>query len=165
MRVWIPPDWLVITLNFGGILLLQLATAWITTKVPLGQFQTDAWLYRTRPWERDGKIWKKLFGVTSWKDHLPDGAAFFRNGMKKNIVHGRNPHYLDRLARETCRAELTHTVVLAFVPVFWLWNDPISGLVITGFIALANLPCVIVQRFNRPRLLRAAAAVHDAQAQ
>ena len=59
-----------------------------------------------------------------------------------------------RLAIETRRAELVHWTLMACGPLFFLWNPPALGFAMVVFALAANVPCVVIQRFNRPRLLR-----------
>lgn len=55
---------------------------------------------------------------------------------------------------ETRRAELVHLALLPFALVTALWCPPWAVAVNLAFAALFNLPCLLVQRFNRRRLLR-----------
>ena len=63
-----------------------------------------------------------------------------------------DPHYLQVFIRETWRGELCHWTVLAFTPLFFLWNPWWADLVCLAYALAANLPCIIVQRYNRLRL-------------
>jgi glycosyl-4,4'-diaponeurosporenoate acyltransferase len=62
--------------------------------------------------------------------------------------------YLERFAVETRRAELTHWLILAASPWFFLWNPWWLGLAMVGYGIIANVPCLAIQRYNRARLLR-----------
>ena len=62
--------------------------------------------------------------------------------------------YLERWLVETCRAELVHWLALLSSGVFFLWNPPHLGFIMVLYAVIVNLPCVIVQRYNRPRLVR-----------
>ena len=62
---------------------------------------------------------------------------------------------LRQMINETCIAELTH-FLLCFtgLVVFWLWPGA-GGLVVwLIYCIFGNLPFIIIQRYNRPRLLR-----------
>ena len=56
--------------------------------------------------------------------------------------------------QETCRAELTHWVILLFGPFFFLWNPLWVGFLMIAYAIIENLPLVMAQRYNRIRLLR-----------
>ena len=62
------------------------------------------------------------------------------------------------LVQETCRAELVHgascLLGLAFL---WLWPGWGGAIVLAVWVLLANLPFILIQRYNRPRLMRLAA--------
>ena len=64
----------------------------------------------------------------------------------------------DTLVQETCRAEVVHTVScllgLAFLR---LWPGAGGAAVLAVWVLLANLPFMVIQRYNRPRLVRLAA--------
>lgn len=55
---------------------------------------------------------------------------------------------------ETWRGELCHWAALASTPVFALWNPPWAILIMTLCGLLLNIPCILVQRYNRIRLRR-----------
>lgn len=59
------------------------------------------------------------------------------------------------LIKETCIAEATHVLaaILGFGCVF-IWEG-IGGWIVSIAFLLFNLPFVIIQRFNRPRLIAA----------
>ena len=62
------------------------------------------------------------------------------------------------LVLETCRAELVHgascLLGLAFL---WLWPGWGGAIVLAVWVLLANLPFILIQRYNRPRLMHLAA--------
>ena len=99
----------------------------------------------------------EMFTHRSWKGMLPEGAAFFRGGFRKAKLLRRDPEYIERFIRETCRGELVHWVTLAFAPLFILWNPAWAIAVMMGYGIVANVPCIVTQRYNRLRLARAAA--------
>jgi glycosyl-4,4'-diaponeurosporenoate acyltransferase len=85
---------------------------------------------------------------------LPDGAALFKEGFEKKRLKETNMEYLNWFMRETCRAELTHWIVFLFGPLFFIWNLWWVGIVMILYASLANMPCIITQRYNRIRLRR-----------
>lgn len=60
---------------------------------------------------------------------------------------------LPRMIQETCVAEWTHGILsIAGLAMLWFWPG-IGGICMTAvYILLGNLPFIVVQRFNRPRL-------------
>lgn len=120
----------------------------IAGSIKLSQFDPNARRYRERKFER--KLYRKL-RVKKWKKFVPsfDERQF---SVKDNSF--------DELARTTCRAETTHWLCAAASLVticFAVWFGSLVVFLITGILgALVDLTLVIIQRYNRPRLLRLA---------
>ncbi len=149
--LFLPTGWTVV-LCFAGWFLFQLAVALVCLKLPKEMLSPDGFLFRERGWEHGGRVYRRLFRVHRWKHLLPDGAAVTRGGYRKRRLTDFSKGNLDRFLMESCRAELTH--LLAILP-FWVFGfiGPPSMVVYMLLYALAvNLPCVIVQRYNRPRV-------------
>ena len=124
-----------------------------THRLPIGRLDHDTWLFRLRPAERDGTLYERL-RVKRWKDRLPEAGSFFAGGFSKRRVVTRDPAYLERFVIETRRAELTHWLVMAIAPVFVVWNPWWMVAIMFAYAFAANVPCLLVQRYNRGRLLR-----------
>jgi len=120
----------------------------------ISSFHPSRGIYRLFRWERSGRLYERFFGIKKWKGWLPDCGDFFGPGFKKKHLQSRDPGYLAQFSRETCRAELAHWMTMAGVPVFLIWNEWWVEPIMIGYAFLANLPCILVQRFNRARLLR-----------
>jgi glycosyl-4,4'-diaponeurosporenoate acyltransferase len=151
-----PPElsagWLV-ALDAGAWLVIHLGVSFFASRLPLSWFDPDGWPYRTRDWEHGGRVYDRVFLIRAWKRLLPDGAALFRAGFRKRRMSGRSPQYCRTFARETCRAELCHWLAFALVPAFFLWNPSYVAWLMVPYALASNLPCIVAQRFNRPRLV------------
>lgn len=147
MPIELPIPW-VIGLNALGLPALQLGCAWAFTKMPA------AWFHPPPPGKDLSARYERLLAIKRWKDRLPDGASWFKGGFAKASLRRRDPEHLARFLRETWRGELCHWTVLAFIPLFFLWNPWWGDLVIALYALAANLPCILVQRYNRQRLQR-----------
>jgi glycosyl-4,4'-diaponeurosporenoate acyltransferase len=123
--------------------------------IPSIFFNLEGWLYRTRGWEKSGDIYTKIFKIKKWKEYLPDGSKLLRykSFPKKNLVEKNGPYFTSFLT-ETCRAELTHWIIMLFAPPFFLWNKPGVGLIMIFYALIENLPLIMAQRYNRIRLKR-----------
>ena len=150
------PTAITILIDIAAWFVIHMGVSYIMARQPLASFSPNSWLYRKRKWERNGRLYEKLFRLKSWKKKLPDGAAIFKNGFEKKHLKETNQDYLDSFIRETCRAELTHWIVFLFGPLFLIWNLWWVGIVMILYAALANIPCIITQRYNRIRLRRIA---------
>lgn len=126
---------------------------WSAHRLPPAALSRERWLTRIRPWERDGRTWERL-GVRRWKDRLPEAGDLFVGGMSKRSLPGRSPDDLARFAAETRRAELVHWTIPLVLPLFALFNPPVLLAAMGAYAVLANVPCIVVQRFNRARILR-----------
>jgi glycosyl-4,4'-diaponeurosporenoate acyltransferase len=153
MLIDLPPAWLIV-INILAWLVIHLGVAWAGTRLPARWFRPGDWWYRERAWERGGRFYERAAGIRRWKDRLPDGAALFAGGFRKASLRAVTPEYLERFARETCRGEAVHAVVLLGAGLFFLWNPPWAGWVMVAYALLANLPCMLAQRYNRLRLRR-----------
>ena len=101
--------------------------------------------YQTRTWE------KKLYGrikVKRWKGLMPTYTPYLFNPTKNRW---------DEIAQASCQAELVHEtiIVLSFVPIFFsIWFGATIIFIITSVLAaLFDLAFVMIQRYNRPRIL------------
>lgn len=148
----LPTVWTIV-LDALAWLILQPAISWLVTQLPVTAFDPDAWLYRARRWERQGEAYQALLAVRRWKEALPSGGAWL-GGFRMQRITSSQPGYLRRWLLETCRAELAHWLQILVAPLFFLWNPPLAGGIIIFYALAANLPCIVVQRYNRPRLCR-----------
>ncbi len=104
--------------------------------------------------ERQGRAYERVLRIKAWKDALPEAGSLFRGGFSKRRVVHRDRAYLERVLVETRRAERAHWAILALGPVFFAWNPWWLALAMLGYALVANVPCILVQRYNRGRLLR-----------
>jgi glycosyl-4,4'-diaponeurosporenoate acyltransferase len=148
----LPIVWIVV-LNVAGWPIIQIGLAWGFTQMPQAWFQPP----RPRAWERNGRVYERMLGIKLWKGLLPDGARWFGGGFAKGKLVSKNPDYLRSFERETWRGELCHWAALCCAPVFFLWNPWWADWIMLAYAGLANLPCILVQRYNRARFLRALA--------
>lgn len=102
--------------------------------------------FKTKKLEQ--KIYK-IIKVKKWKDKMPTYNPDFYSTEK---------HSLEEIAMVTCQAEIVHELIIifSFVPVlFTLWFDSFWVFMITSIIsALIDTLFVIMQRYNRPRIIK-----------
>lgn len=153
MLVELPILWTTL-LNVLAWLVIQLGLAWLMTRIPVARFNPRSALARLWPWEDSGRGYEKFFVIKRWKDRLPDAASWFKGGFAKANLRAVTPEFLERFLRETWRGELTHWLALLTLPMFAIWN-PGWGVAVNAAYAVAlNIPCILVQRYNRGRFLR-----------
>lgn len=136
---------------FFGWFIFQMGAAQYCLRIPDRWLNSEHWLFRSHRWEKNGRLYLYL-GVHRWKRLLPDGAAITKGGYRKKTLTDYSPENLERFVTESCRAELTH--LLAILP-FWVFGfiAPPQIIVYMFIYSVAvNLPCIIAQRYNRPRI-------------
>jgi glycosyl-4,4'-diaponeurosporenoate acyltransferase len=136
--------------------------AWIVLGVVVGGYQarqTLEQLERTGPFtamsprEFGGRWYRRVLKVDAWKDRLPDAGTWF-GGLSKRHLPGVADGGWRRFAAECLRAERTHLAMFAALPLFALWNPPAIFVGNVVYAMVANLPCLIVARFNRARIMK-----------
>lgn len=143
--------------NVLGWPVIQLAVSSAALRVPSHIFERDTWIIAPRRWEQDGDIYRDYLAIRKWKSLLPDGAPWLGGFAKKKLIK-RNPAAIAQFLIETRRAEIAHWCMLGCLPIFFLWNPPWACWVMTAYALAANLPCILVQRYNRFAIHRTARA-------
>ncbi|HIS01339.1 MAG TPA: hypothetical protein IAA74_07065 [Candidatus Excrementavichristensenella intestinipullorum] len=113
--------------------------------------------YRHHPfapyrWEKQGMVYTKL-RIQYWKDKVPDMSQHVKSAFRKKITVFRSSEYLEMLILETCVAEFVHFVLILISPMFLIMMEGTAGWICMALYALGNLPFIMIQRYNRPRLV------------
>lgn len=93
-------------------------------------------------------------GIRIWKRWIPDAGPALPGGIAKANLVRRDLHSQRQLLIETRRAELVHWTLWAAGLLTALWLPPAGVLVNLVFATAFNLPCLLLQRFNRRRVQR-----------
>lgn len=122
--------------------------------LPKHWLKPEKGLFRSFAFEKDGRIYEKL-GIRKWQSKVPDMSRILPFMMPPKNLMGDYGQRLPVMILETCAAELTH-IVMAVVGLGCLWIWPGAGGAILALIdiLLLNLPFILIQRYNRPRLIR-----------
>ena len=153
MLVELPIIWTTL-LNVLAWLVIQLGLAWTMTQISSVRFNPRSAWARLWQWEKSGRAYEKVFAIKRWKDSLPDAANWFKGGFAKAELRAHTPDFLEQFLCETWRGELTHWLALLTLPLFAIWNPGWGVAVNITYAVAANLPCILVQRYNRARFLR-----------
>jgi glycosyl-4,4'-diaponeurosporenoate acyltransferase len=132
--------------------MVHLGISYLCVKIPIAFFKKDRWLFRIRNWEYRGKAYNRFFKVKKWKSIIPDGGGLFKKGFAKKNLQNSDPLYLKTFMYETKRAELTHWLTIIPAPIFFLWNIWWAGIIMIVYALIVNVPCILLQRYNRARL-------------
>lgn len=152
MLVELSGIWLVV-LNGIAWVAMHLGVAYLCCRIPTRQLDHRRWLFRTRRWERGGRFYQALLRIRKWKSLLPSGGPALGADFSLAHVESRDRTYLQRWAVESCRAEITHWLAMATVVLFLLWNPPVGVAANVVYAVAANAPCILAQRYNRPRVV------------
>lgn len=140
-------------LLFAFIVVIVGAIAFIGGELlPRKNFDYTAFPYRPFKWEKNGEIYHKIH-IMKWKDRVPDMSKYVKTMFAKEIVSPRDPEYTRRLILETCVAELVHKVLMLLSPIFPQYMTGVYADIAMLLYVLGNLPFILIQRFNRPRLI------------
>ena len=151
MRPIVLPTGWTILLDIMGWFIIHMGVSWYISNAQPNRFYPSSWLYRRKGFETES-LYRKVWKIGKWKAALPDAAHWFKGGFTKKNLRSTETSYLRRFEIETCRGELAHWITFLFSPLFFLWNPVWVGCFMLGYGMIMNLPCILVQRFNRLRL-------------
>ncbi|MED4759766.1 glycosyl-4,4'-diaponeurosporenoate acyltransferase [Priestia megaterium] len=137
-------------INIMAWFVIHMFIAYRCTKISPFYLKKDLALFKVQSWETVG-IYKK-FGVHRWKPWLPDGGKLFKRGFYKKKWESRTKEYAQLFLVETNRAELTHWISILPSILFFIWNSPSIGVWMVIYAIVANVPFILVQRYNRIRI-------------
>jgi len=155
MRILFLSTGWTVALCFVLWIVINLSVSWICLYLPDKLFNSRLFFFRLHPFEDDGQLYEKVFKVKRWKKLLPDGGGLWKKrGYKKRHLEDFSEENLERFLVESCRGELTHwlSILLFWVFGFFLPVSATWGMLIYALVA--NLPCIITQRYNRPRVIK-----------
>lgn len=122
---------------------------------PQKLYAPDRKFFTEHKWER--RFYERL-GIRFWKDKIPETGKLLVKFGKSKIEQKDNPEYLYKFLTELGYAEIMHWVSAAagFLVIFIL---PLSHALYFGIpVGIVNfilqIPPAMVQRYNRPRLLK-----------
>jgi len=152
MRIFEFSSSITVIIDVFAWLILHLSISYIMT-IPSSEYFKRNFLFdKYFSWEENGEIYDKIFNIKSWKSKLPDGGAAFKKGFKKRQLSERNDDYFKLFLLESKRAEMTHWIMIIASLLFFIWNPLFVGMLMIAYALIINLPCILAQRYNRPRL-------------
>lgn len=141
--------YLTLAISFGTTayhFIMRLIVGYIVNGILHNKANYNNIYFKSKKFEQ--KIYK-IIKVKKWKDKMPTYNPEFYSTEK---------HSLEEIAMVTCQAEIVHELIIifSFVPVlFTLWFDSFWVFMITSIIsALIDTLFVIIQRYNRPRIIK-----------
>ena len=124
----------------------------LANQLPLAWLSASAALVSPAVLASRLNAYQRFLKIRRWKHWIPDAGNALPGGITKASLARRDQPALLRLMAETRRAELVHWALwpLWLVTLLWL---PSPGVALNAvFATLFNLPCLLLQRYNRLRL-------------
>ena len=121
--------------------------------IPKSWFGYDKIPFASLHCEHEGRVYEKL-GIRHWQKKLPDMSRILPGSMPAKKIGKNFVRELPVMIQETCVAEITHWFLcVAGLRCLRLWPG-MGGMTIVMLNILGNLPFILIQRYNRPRLVR-----------
>ncbi|MBR1955551.1 MAG: hypothetical protein IKA29_06500 [Clostridia bacterium] len=147
--------------------ILYLATAGVVIFL-LGRIYPRSWFcenrfpYKSHKWESDGQVYRKI-GIHKWKTKLPDASVIINKivpgFMPKKRLDSTGKEKIQTLVKESCVAEFNHFLgAVSGIVCVRIWKK--YGFIITIANAIWHVPFILIQRYNRPRLLKTLARMN-----
>ena len=149
LRLVMPPA-LTIVVDVIAWGVFHTATGYAAYRLDDSRLSRDGWLLRQRRFET-GRWYRRRLRINRWKDKVPEAGDLFRGGVSKRHLPAYDVAGLQLFVRETRRAELAHWWAMLCGPLFVLWNPPLAAVLLVGYGVVANLPFILIQRYNRFR--------------
>lgn len=122
--------------------------------LPKGWFHSQSFWFRSHGFEQNGKIYERL-GIRRWQKRVPDMSKILPWAMPAKKLTADFKAQLPRMLEETCIAEFIHSLLcITGLYGLKLWPGPGGLILYVLYVVLFNLPFILIQRYNRPRLLR-----------
>lgn len=144
--------WMIV-INTLFWLVCCLGTAHVVRFLPKSWYEKQDWFFAEHSFEK--KLYKRI-RLDRWKDKLPEGGGLWKF-QKKELHETLTLEYTDRFILETKYGEVGHwcMAVLGFA---CIWVNPSSYANVALICAIVNvivqIPFCLIQRYNRPRLIR-----------
>ncbi|NCB48803.1 MAG: hypothetical protein EOM55_04235 [Clostridia bacterium] len=141
--------WLAVLISF----LIDALCAFMIRQIPERKINEKSRFFKVRKWE------KKLFSflkVKKWKDNIPELGGLLKYFDKSFVQEKAESKYMMKFIKETCYAEIMHVISLFLAPIVLivLPRNFLLTIVLPVMIVniLLQIPPILVQRLNRPKL-------------
>lgn len=146
--------WTAFKCNVLIFIAVSLIISLIAERLPARFYDYKKRLYRERKWEEGGRIYERFFFVKKWKSKLPELSDYIKTIFSKKHLQSLKGDYLSVFLEESCKAEFTHWVIILSSLLFYFSTDLFTASRILFLAAALNMPYIIIQRYNRPRIIR-----------
>lgn len=122
--------------------------------IPYEKIREGEFPFASFAWEEEGRCYERLH-IKNWQNKVPDMSALFPHRMPaKRLFSCPDDQQITVMIKETCIAEIIH-ILLALQGLHCrrIWKGT-GGAILSLLFLLGNLPYILIQRYNRPRLAR-----------
>lgn len=141
-------------LNLGVWIFWFYFIGYLVTQLPKKFLEKDYFFTNLLFFEKNPQWYRKYLMIDKWKEKMPELGGFFKDGFQKRSVAQGEINQLKLFIQETRRAEIAHWLMTAG----WILTisfNPLWAIIFNIIFAhLVNFPCLIIQRYNRVRLLK-----------
>lgn len=144
--------WMIV-INTSFWLVCCFGMAYVVRLFPKSFYEKNHWFFKEHPFEK--KLYRKIH-IDRWKGKLPEWGKVWKF-EKKNLNKELSIKYVDQFIVETYFAEIGHLgmAILGFACIAVNPRDYAMMALICSIINLfIQIPFCIIQRYNRPRLVR-----------
>lgn len=117
-------------------------------------FHPEKFPFKPYRWEKEGKFYQQKLHINQWKDVVFDISKAEVGIEKKKLESVLPSSGIERLIQETCVAEITHAVLIMISPVMLSFLPTLWAIFFLFAYCVMNLMDVMIQRYNRPRLIK-----------
>ena len=139
---------------FWYLIQISIVAFFVGRLLPKKWFCADKFPWKMWTFEKDGNFYDKL-KVRKWQNKVPDMSKILPFMMPAKKISPDTYVKMPRMIQETCVAEFIHGLnCIAGLYCLKLYPG-VGGIIITLLYAVVfNIPYMLIQRYNRPRLIK-----------
>lgn len=141
-------------LNLGTWIFWFYFIGYVASILPEKFLKKDFFFTHILFFEENPNWFKRYLLINKWKDKMPELGGFFKKGFQKRSVANGEIAQLELFIKETRRAEIAHWLMTAGWILTTLFNPMWAVIFNIIFAHVVNFPCLIIQRYNRVRLIK-----------
>lgn len=146
---------------FFYLIIISVISFFVGRILPKRWFHADLFPFQSYRFEKGGRIYDKLH-IRKWQNKVPDMSKHFALIMPSKSISTDVVEKLPRMIQETCVAEWIHGMN-CLMGLYCLRIYPGAGgkLIAVLYAFVFNVPYMLIQRYNRPRLIRLAKCLQE----
>ena len=155
MQIWTISTAQSLFLSIALWFIFQYGSARLSLLIPERFLSPNNLFLKPSSFEKHSNFYHKILKIKKWKHLLPDGATVWKDkSFTKRYLQSKSPLYLNQYTIETVRGEIAHWAAIFPFWVFGFFLKPYVVWIMFLYALIVNLPCILVLRYNRMRILR-----------